>query len=281
MSKVKHQNISYSSGISIAATAINSFYFHGIDYNAFLSSGFSKLIPLLSKPNEYTVLHHYLRDFSNISEEVDVMYKNIDDLSELFDFIKRVLKEVELSPNLNQPNYDECEDEFHRDCNCYPVLKQWMDYVNENSKLIDESLTHAAFQVVFLDRKFLHDFHYEISKKIKKNAIDMDKDDKINFTQKNGFKRCHFPVWMKKAVFYRDKGCCVSCRRDLTGYFNVSGTYHVDHIIPLKLYGNNDPSNFQILCDTCNTQKGARTTVTNNVSVPFWNLELEEYSKTE
>ncbi|QIW80010.1 HNH endonuclease [Bacillus tequilensis] len=276
MSTVKHENISYSSGISVAAAAIDSFYFHGIDYNGFLSDGFSGLIPLLSKPNEYTVLHRYLYDFSNITEEVDVMYKNIDDLSILFDFMKRVLAEVELTPDLIQPTYDECKNEFHRECNCYPVFKQWMDYVIDNSKLINEALTHAAFQIAFLDRQFLHDFHHEISKEIERYALTMDKDIKIGFTQKNGFKRGYFPVWMKKAVFHRDKGCCVNCRRDLTGYFNVNGAYHIDHIIPLKLYGNNDPSNFQILCDTCNTQKGARSTVTNNVSVPFWNLELED-----
>lgn len=32
-------------------------------------------------------------------------------------------------------------------------------------------------------------------------------------------------------------------------------------------------SNFQLLCGTCNTSKGARSTATSSVNIPFWNLD--------
>ncbi|WP_329767411.1 HNH endonuclease [Bacillus nitratireducens] len=48
---------------------------------------------------------------------------------------------------------------------------------------------------------------------------------------------------------------------------------HIDHIVPLQLFGSNDASNFQLLCETCNTSKGARSTATSSVNIPFWNLD--------
>ena len=38
-----------------------------------------------------------------------------------------------------------------------------MDYINEHQEEIDELIVHAAFQFIFQDRKFLHDFHLELS----------------------------------------------------------------------------------------------------------------------
>lgn len=45
---------------------------------------------------------------------------------------------------------------------------------------------------------------------------------------------------------------CANCLCD------VSGGYHVDHIMPLKLGGTNWPDNLQILCPTCNLRKNAK-----------------------
>lgn len=51
----------------------------------------------------------------------------------------------------------------------------------------------------------------------------------------------------------QDQKCkCANCLCD------VSGGYHVDHIMPLKLGGTNWPDNLQILCPTCNLRKNAK-----------------------
>jgi 5-methylcytosine-specific restriction endonuclease McrA len=42
----------------------------------------------------------------------------------------------------------------------------------------------------------------------------------------------------------------------------------VDHIIPLADGGRNDPSNFQVLCLTCNKRKGRATDVAVDRPVP-------------
>lgn len=52
-------------------------------------------------------------------------------------------------------------------------------------------------------------------------------------------------------IIRHQRGRCACCRSKLVAY-------HVDHIIPLKLKGSNNPDNIQILCPTCNLQKNAK-----------------------
>lgn len=49
-------------------------------------------------------------------------------------------------------------------------------------------------------------------------------------------------------LFKLQKGLCIYCRCNLL-------KYHIDHIMPLSLGGNNDIKNIQLLCKTCNLKK--------------------------
>lgn len=123
----------------------------------------------------------------------------------------------------------------------------------------------------------MHDFHLELSKFVEEN-IDYLKERHPDFvTNKDKIKRGYFPIWLKNAVFFRDKGTCsnAECRCDLSNLIRTQNTIHIDHIIPLDLYGTNDSSNFQLLCETCNTSKGGGSTLTSSIGVPCWNLEKE------
>lgn len=55
-------------------------------------------------------------------------------------------------------------------------------------------------------------------------------------------------------LFKIQKGKCANkwCRKD------VSGGYHVDHVMPLALGGSNTKQNLQILCSECNLKKNAK-----------------------
>jgi len=54
-------------------------------------------------------------------------------------------------------------------------------------------------------------------------------------------------------IYTAQSGECKCCGVD------TSDLYHVDHIVPLNLGGTNMPDNLQILCPTCNMQKGSKT----------------------
>ena len=50
----------------------------------------------------------------------------------------------------------------------------------------------------------------------------------------------------------KQKGKCAICKSRL------SDTFHRDHIIPIALGGDSDISNIQLLCQPCNSRKGAK-----------------------
>jgi hypothetical protein len=66
--------------------------------------------------------------------------------------------------------------------------------------------------------------------------------------------RSSIPDDVKHFIWMRDGARCVSCGSD--------SDLQYDHIIPLALGGSNEPGNLQLLCSTCNRQKGANLTVT-------------------
>lgn len=54
-----------------------------------------------------------------------------------------------------------------------------------------------------------------------------------------------------KALFLRQRGLCAVCRCDITD------KYDRDHIVPLARGGDNTILNIQLLCPSCNGQKGS------------------------
>lgn len=73
----------------------------------------------------------------------------------------------------------------------------------------------------------------------------------------NPRKRVYIPEWVKRAVLFRDKGCCVFCKKDLTGLYALLGDNqkHFDHIVSLNEGGLNDVCNIQLSCQGCNLSK--------------------------
>jgi 5-methylcytosine-specific restriction endonuclease McrA len=68
------------------------------------------------------------------------------------------------------------------------------------------------------------------------------------------FKRTKWPAWVKPALQARERGLCASCA---TSFSELTEVSHIDHIVPLGKGGSNDISNLQLLCSTCNNDKGA------------------------
>lgn len=61
---------------------------------------------------------------------------------------------------------------------------------------------------------------------------------------------------MRKKIFKKQKGICQCCSRVLLFEHSEDG-FELDHIIPLSEGGDNNKTNFQILCLECHRQKTA------------------------
>lgn len=268
MGSIKEEHLALSSGIGLAGFAIINFYENEEDVFDIYDE---ELFKLILKPNKRTAIHRYLEGLQDFSEDINNFIKNVDDLEFIFSFINRTLLEVNLTPELKYPDFANCSDEFHYECRCREIFKQWEKYAIENSSHIDNLIIRSAFQIIFQDRKFLHDFHLKLATFTETYINDIQNEHSNFITSKNRVKRSHFPKWLTNAVFYRDKGTCSLCRCDLSNLLRTTNTIHIDHIIPLKIFGSNDSTNFQLLCEKCNTSKGARSTTTSSMNIPFWN----------
>lgn len=78
---------------------------------------------------------------------------------------------------------------------------------------------------------------------------------------RNPISRCYIPKWVKRAVLFRDRGCCVFCKNDLTGLYALldDNEKQFDHIVPLDEGGINDVCNIQLCCKDCNLKKMTNT----------------------
>ena len=102
--------------------------------------------------------------------------------------------------------------------------------------------------------------------RISELVLDELSEDERKFFKKDGIlKRVGIPVWARRAVFFRDRGLCNTCRTDISGLVNIQSENHFDHIIPLALGGINDVTNLQLLCQKCNLSKGSRNKDTSKI----------------
>ncbi len=67
--------------------------------------------------------------------------------------------------------------------------------------------------------------------------------------------RTRFPSAVKEKLFEKCGGVCGGC----LDVFKQVGNMEIDHIVPVQRGGSNDFGNLQLLCRSCNTQKGTGT----------------------
>jgi len=150
--------------------------------------------------------------------------------------------------------------------NNWEIFKEsYQNYILESPgywELI-EKLTEDVFYVLFLNREFLKTFNLTLADSIKgiEDLIaDFDESEYEGLlTEKFKVKRKHIPQWVKKAVFFRDRGRCVFCNKDLSGLLTLNNSKNYDHIVPLNQYGVNDITNIQLSCESCNKSKSGNS----------------------
>lgn len=134
-------------------------------------------------------------------------------------------------------------------------------YSYEHSDEVDVLLVQMCdeiFHIMFLNRQTMYWFNSMMSDGVK--GFDLryffDESNRKYFVANGGkLKRAYIPTWVKDAVFYRDRGRCVQCDKDLSGLISIRSKINLDHIVPLAEGGLNDITNMQLLCEECNSSK--------------------------
>ncbi len=132
-------------------------------------------------------------------------------------------------------------------------------------ELLDRMVSEVFF-VLFQNRGLLLLFNEMIASQVEEAEPDeIEEEYRPLFAKKGVLRRVRPPKWVRRAVFYRDRGCCVLCHNDLSGLVSIWPAENFDHIVPLESGGLNDVSNIQLLCRRCNERKAAGKAATTDI----------------
>jgi hypothetical protein len=138
--------------------------------------------------------------------------------------------------------------------------EQWEAYDALLERVVDET-----FFVLFQNRGLLLLFNEIIASQVREAKPELlGEEHRLCFASPGVLKRVDVPSWVKRAVFFRDRGLCSLCQSDQSGVLNLGGAEHYDHVVPLARGGLNDVSNIQLLCGACNLKKRDGVALTSN-----------------
>ncbi|KTD66714.1 HNH endonuclease [Legionella steelei] len=208
----------------------------------------------VSKPHKNTILHDFI-DYviSDYYAWVHFHYSIYDgySLAEFEDAMET--SEVVQLFNDYQINFLTLEEYLKQTKN------DAFDYNTEYLRtVLEEQLTPTlvieVFNLLFDDRLLMKEFNLSI-------ANDMGERTK---------RYARWPKWLERALFCREKGRCAICTRDITPLLNTVNKPAIDHIVPIALNGVNDPTNLQMLCPGCNSNKSGHKIITSNLKPLYW-----------
>lgn len=164
-------------------------------------------------------------------------YESIDRLNPI-SWINQALFKYK---NIDVKKFDKFEvdyDDFRESYNNYFVYLEEHDIDVYD---VFENIAEEVEYILFQNRDFLLRFNINLSSAFEDAPR----------------KRVYIPEWTKRAVFFRDRGCCVFCKKDLGGLVSIleDGEKQFDHIVPLAQGGLNDVCNLQLTCNNCNFKK--------------------------
>lgn len=119
------------------------------------------------------------------------------------------------------------------------------------------ALGEEVFHIMFHDVAFLGRFNGLVSGYIQQFGEYAELIDP-RFTSRGRLKRVAVPVWVKDAIYHRDKGECRACKRRIDRSVRPEDKEFYDHIVPLARGGANDVTNLQLLCFDCNSSKSSQ-----------------------
>ncbi|MEI4523834.1 HNH endonuclease [Pseudomonas sp. CCNWLW23] len=215
------------------------------DFFDFKSASFFNQI---SRPQKHTILHSFIFNVNNFEAQ---HYLNKVDGETIISDYSQIFSGADIIP----PTWFNAEEVTSH-------IHQLRSIISKATTIITES----SFQILFADRTFLFEFNKLISSCIKS----LEPQDHDCILKPGVIERPYIPAWLRAAIYHRDKGRCQICGLDMTNYFVPINQRHLDHMVPLKSSGINDPTNFQLLCHDCNSKKGAKIYATKHLTFPYW-----------
>ena len=220
------------------------------------------------KPQKKTLVHYYIKDLYVQSQDY-ILEKHfpVEVICEMQSLLENY--KIDYSSigkiDVSELSFDECTDELEDYAD-----KLWNFFIDN----ILDIIVDDVFSILYMDKNFMHEFNRQCSEIIKQ----LKKVDYPDLLKEDGvIKRIsYYPTWFKRGIEYRDKCRCSICGCDLSSAFTTIVDENFDHIIPLQLGGNNDPSNWQLTCETCNKSKGDRSSEFKNIVFPFCEMDIGE-----
>lgn len=221
-----------------------------------------------AKPQRWTILHEYIKD-TIIENQRYLCDKHFDEvvLFEIFSILKKYnINYSHISTFKYLEHYDAERGEI--DFKSTTIDEETIsDHLIKMKSIFYEQgidrLTNEVFTILYTDRDLLAVIGLQISTYIQSHT----KQDFPNYLASDGVMKrpSYWPAWLKKGLVFRDKEICQNCGKVVAPSFNpMIESYHIDHIIPLNCGGTNDATNLQLLCNSCNTSKGARHIIYRN-----------------
>lgn len=258
------ESVKFSEAYNLADAVWNSIVERSLEENLnnFFPVPDSQVLSRILRPHRDSALHLFLRRFF----WREYIWGFEDHRSDMLDLI---VSEYETILNFNDVHYTrrilppEAADNFET------IARRRIGYLR--ARLPVARIAQDTFQILFRDRDFLRHFGELLARVVQRHAAHSNHG---TFTGLGRVSRVTLPTWLKRGVFFRDNGRCVSCSADLTSVLLNGPHTHYDHIVALAQSGSNDPTNFQILCDRCNQTKGKAICTWQRYPV-FWKVAAE------
>ncbi len=224
---------------------ISDFYFNDILEDENINDVYERV----AKPCKRTLLHSFIANLLNGSHQYII--KKAAELE--CDRFSRLISHVELQapPWLNEDEVGDHKEELRK--LCHAAITR---------------ITPTVFHLLFSDRNFLFKFQQRVATYIRTPEFQQHPQFLLNDGVVKRISRQ--PSWLKRAVFFRDQGRCQLCSGEISGLNSPNISVHLDHMVPLAAGGSNDPTNFQLTCDHCNTSKGKKVIVAPARFEPYW-----------
>lgn len=155
-------------------------------------------------------------------------------------------------------------------------LEEYLVELSEDSAIeaLQDQVVRETFYLLFANRHLLLLFNQMMADQISKTQVaEIGLRDAKRFAKNGVLRRVPIPKWVKRPVFYRDRGLCGNCGKDLSGTVSIWSEGHYDHIVPLAKGGLNDVTNIQLLCGDCNREKSDKEAKTSSTYEDWYPLE--------